>query len=129
MNTYEIIAEELEDISSTIIVDEVEQDYIAVDVKNTTAEDVIDTIKEIILRYSHKKREILYDYKGRLKIIDMPEVIDLREVQYDTKRGLLHLGFHVNLVEDEDERDEDELEQADREEAAFEAYREQQRGL
>ena len=129
MNTYEKITHELEDISSVIIVDEVDQDYIAVDIKNTTAEDVLDDIKEVISQYSHKKRKIAYDLNGQLKTIEIPEVIELSQAFYEVKNNILHLGFEVNLVEDEDERDIDELEQDYIDEQAFEAYREQQRGI
>ena len=129
MDIHEKITDELEDISPTITVDLVDQDSVSVDIQNTSAEDVLDDIKEVILKYSIKKREIAYDFKRDLKTIDIPEVIDLVGVDYNTKSGILNLNFRVNLVNDEDERDEDELKQADREEAAFEAYRDRQRGI
>lgn len=129
MDIHEKITDELEDISPTITVDLVDQDSVSVDIQNTSAEDVLDDIKEVISKYSIKKREIAYDFKRDLKTIDIPEVIDLVGVDYNTQSGILNLNFRVNLVNDEDERDEDELKQADREEAEFETYREKQLGV
>ena len=128
MFTYEIIAEELENISPTIIVDMVDQDGVSVDIQNTTAEDVLDDIKEVISKYSIKKETINISER-KYKTVDIPEVIDLLGVDYDTKSGLLNLNFRVNLVDDEDERDEDELNQDFRDEQAFETYREKQLGV
>ena len=129
MDIHEKITDELEDISPTITVDLVDQDCVSVDIQNTSAEDVLDDIKEVISKYSIKKREIAYDFKRDLKTIDIPEVIDLVGVDYNTQSGILNLNFRVNLVDDEDERDIDEIKKADREEAEFETYREKQLGV
>ena len=129
MDIHEKITDELEDISPTITVDLVDQDCVSVDIQNTSAEDVLDDIKEVISKYSIKKREIAYDFKRDLKTIDIPEVIDLVGVDYNTQSGILNLNFRVNLVNDEDERDIDVIKKADREEAEFETYREKQLGV
>ena len=112
MFTYDILEENIHRIDNRIQVDTLEDNEVTFLFSGThLEEEVLDEIYDEIYTYSKSDEKDFFI--ANIKIID----------------GVLLITINCSLIENEDQRDEDELKQADREEAEFETYREKQLGV
>ena len=112
MFTYDILEENIHRIDNRIQVDTLEDNEVTFLFSGThLEEEVLDEIYDEIYTYSKSDEKDFFI--ANIKIID----------------GVLLITINCSLIENEDERDIDELKQADREEAEFETYREKQLGV
>ena len=112
MFTYDILEENIHRIDNRIQVDTIDDNEVSFLFLGTHLEDeVLEEIYEEIYAYSKSDKKDFFIED--IKIID----------------GVLLVTIRCSLIENEDERDIDELEQDFRDEQAFETYREKQLGV
>jgi len=112
MFTYDILEENIHQIDNRIQLDMIDDNEVSFLFLGThLEEEVLDEIYAEIYAYSKSDEKDFFI--ANIKIID----------------DVLLITIKCSLIENEDERDIDELKEADREEAEFETYREKQLGV